>query len=319
MGAMATGAVSMGRCGSGSGNARPTPASQPSQRRQRTGQQGTPAAVTAATANPPLAQRAPAGRPARAPPEAPLPPGQAAPARCRSRRRHRRCRRRVGCGESRRPGRHRRRRRSTSSVQGLSGRTTDRAGFNRPISRRAPVAAINTEYKEPSYGNWRVPRSAGLGNLGAIGTGIVMAGSVGRASSPSRFLACSRALLSWPSPGPRVLLLTVKDKHGQSVVDRFGTRMSFRLSRSSGTNLYRSGPLGVTRVGHVPAARPGREVHAVRVHRLLQAPVRAAACPRHEPLHRDLLHRTRRCVPGGPGTGRRVGGELGRLARRPRG
>jgi hypothetical protein len=38
------------------------------------------------------------------------------------------------------------------------------------------VAAINTEYKEPSYGNWRVPRSAGLGNLGAIGTGIVMAG-----------------------------------------------------------------------------------------------------------------------------------------------
>ena len=38
------------------------------------------------------------------------------------------------------------------------------------------MAAINTEYKEPSYGNWRVPRSAGLGNLGAIGTGIVMAG-----------------------------------------------------------------------------------------------------------------------------------------------
>ena len=38
------------------------------------------------------------------------------------------------------------------------------------------MAAINTEYKEPSYGNWRVPRSAGLGNLGAIGTGIVMVG-----------------------------------------------------------------------------------------------------------------------------------------------
>ena len=24
------------------------------------------------------------------------------------------------------------------------------------------MAAINTEYKEPSYGNWRVPRTAGL-------------------------------------------------------------------------------------------------------------------------------------------------------------
>ena len=38
------------------------------------------------------------------------------------------------------------------------------------------MAAINSEYKEPSYGNWRVPRSAGLGNLGAIGTAIVMVG-----------------------------------------------------------------------------------------------------------------------------------------------
>ncbi|BAS18365.1 conserved hypothetical protein (plasmid) [Arthrobacter sp. Hiyo8] len=38
----------------------------------------------------------------------------------------------------------------------------------------------------------------------------------------------------------------MKDKHGQSAVDRFATRMSFRISRSSGTNLYRSGPLGVT-------------------------------------------------------------------------
>ena len=47
----------------------------------------------------------------------------------------------------------------------------------------------------------------------------------------------------------RALLLTVKDKHGQSVVDRFATRMSFRLARSSGTNLYRSGPLGVTEWG----------------------------------------------------------------------
>jgi hypothetical protein len=49
--------------------------------------------------------------------------------------------------------------------------------------------------------------------------------------------------------GVLVLLLTVKDKHGQSVVDRFATRMNFRLARSSGTNLYRSGPLGVTEWG----------------------------------------------------------------------
>ena len=65
------------------------------------------------------------------------------------------------------------------------------------------MAAINTEYKEPSYGNWRVPRSAGLGNLGAIGTGIVMAGllaghhhlrhlgPVRRAWRPGRGRGCS--------------------------------------------------------------------------------------------------------------------------------
>jgi hypothetical protein len=49
--------------------------------------------------------------------------------------------------------------------------------------------------------------------------------------------------------GLLVLLLSVKDKHGQSTVDRFGTRVSFRLARSTGTNLYRSGPLGVTAWG----------------------------------------------------------------------
>ena len=62
------------------------------------------------------------------------------------------------------------------------------------------MAAINTEYKEPSYGNWRVPRSAGLGSLGAIGTGIVMAGLLAGIITFA-FLACCRAWASWPSPG----------------------------------------------------------------------------------------------------------------------
>ncbi len=110
------------------------------------------------------------------------------------------------------------------------------------------MAAIDTEYKEPSYGNWRVPRSAGLGNLGAIGTGIVMAGLLlGITSFAIWGLFPGLAVLA--VAGASALLLTIKDKHGQSVVDRFGTRMSFRLSQSSGTNLYRSGPLGVTQWG----------------------------------------------------------------------
>ena len=63
------------------------------------------------------------------------------------------------------------------------------------------MAAINTEYKEPSYGNWRVPRSAGLGNLGAIGTGIVMVGLL-MGITTFAIWACSRASLSSPLPGP---------------------------------------------------------------------------------------------------------------------
>lgn len=107
------------------------------------------------------------------------------------------------------------------------------------------MAAINTEYKEPSYGNWRVPRSAGLANLGAIGTAIVFAGLLaGIVSFAIWGLFVGLGVLAFA--GVSALLLTVKDKHGQSIVDRFGTRMAFKISRSSGTNLYRSGPLGVT-------------------------------------------------------------------------
>jgi hypothetical protein len=107
------------------------------------------------------------------------------------------------------------------------------------------VAAINTEYKEPSYGNWRVPRSAGLGSLGAIGTGIVMTGLLGGIITFA-FLGLLPGLSVLAVAGLLVLLLSLKDKHGQSAVDRFATRMNFRLARSGGTNLYRSGPLGVT-------------------------------------------------------------------------
>jgi hypothetical protein len=107
------------------------------------------------------------------------------------------------------------------------------------------VAAINTEYKEPSYGNWRVPRSAGLGSLGAIGTGIVMTGLLAGIITFA-FLGLLPGLSVLAVAGLLVLLLSLKDKHGQSTVDRFATRMNFRLARSGGTNLYRSGPLGVT-------------------------------------------------------------------------
>ena len=79
------------------------------------------------------------------------------------------------------------------------------------------MAAINTEYKEPSYGNWRVPRSAGLANLGAIGTAIVFVGLLaGIISFAIWGLFAGLGVLAFA--GVSALLLTVKDKHGQSIV-----------------------------------------------------------------------------------------------------
>ncbi|MUK01610.1 hypothetical protein GM708_06525 [Vibrio cholerae] len=107
------------------------------------------------------------------------------------------------------------------------------------------VAATVNNYKEPTYGNWRVPRSAGLGNFGAIGTGIILVGLILAISSFAIFnIFVGLGVLG--VFGIVLLLLTIKDKHGQTLVDRVGTRAVFNRARRKGTNLYRSGPLGVT-------------------------------------------------------------------------
>ncbi|SDI70256.1 hypothetical protein SAMN04488693_11924 [Arthrobacter subterraneus] len=107
------------------------------------------------------------------------------------------------------------------------------------------MAATVSDYKEPTYGNWRVPRSAGLGNFGAIGTGIILVGlTLGILSFAIWNLFVGLAVMG--VFGILLLLLTIKDKHGQTVIDRVGIRTVFARSRRKGTNLYRSGPLGVT-------------------------------------------------------------------------
>lgn len=110
------------------------------------------------------------------------------------------------------------------------------------------MAAINTEYKERSYGNWRVPRSAGLANFSAIATGIAVVGLLLTIISFMIWGLLAGLVVFFTVEG-LALLISVKDKHGQSAVDRLATKMNFRLARSYGTNLYRSGPLGVTEWG----------------------------------------------------------------------
>lgn len=96
-----------------------------------------------------------------------------------------------------------------------------------------------------TYGNWRRPTSPGLGGLGSIGTAIMLGGLV----IVILILAVGntlRALLAAGLLGIVLLLLVVRDRHGRSALDRIATRVSWWRHRSSGSHLYRSGPLGRT-------------------------------------------------------------------------
>ena len=249
VGAVATGAVSMGRSGSGRANASPTPASQPGQPGASAGGSnggtgkptpGSPgpggAATGAATAG---AAQAPARRHR---------PGQ---------------------------GRHRVLRRLQARPAWPSPlEYKQRPGFPGPHNkprrirpgmiqhRRAPVAAISTEYKEPSYGNWRVPRSAGLGNLGAIGTGIVMAGLLAGITT----FALLGLVPGLGRPGRGRGQCPVADGQGQARPVRRGPFRdpdelpALQVFRNESVPFR---PARCDGVGHVPAPRPCRDVPAV--------------------------------------------------------
>jgi hypothetical protein len=111
-----------------------------------------------------------------------------------------------------------------------------------------PVAAADGVRNTPrTYGNWRQPTSAGIGALGALGTGIMMGGliMVVIAMMINFFFAIFTALLV----GIVLLMLTVKDKHEQSALQRLSTRIGWQRAKMARHNIYRSGPLGRTAWG----------------------------------------------------------------------
>jgi len=96
-----------------------------------------------------------------------------------------------------------------------------------------------------TYGNWRRPRSAGLGQLGLLGTGILMGGLV--------LVIITTAVLGLlPAVGLLLLLagflgtLMVSDRHGKTGLQLLAVRAGWFRTRASGSHLYRSGPLGQT-------------------------------------------------------------------------
>lgn len=107
--------------------------------------------------------------------------------------------------------------------------------------------------RQPTYGNWRRPRRQGIGSL-SMGATVVMFGGLAfiiLVSLASWLVAVVLAVLL----AALLVPVTVRDKHGRTVMARAYARRSWRRSVSSGAHLYRSGPLG--RTGHGTCTLPG--------------------------------------------------------------
>ncbi|MEZ2373409.1 SCO6880 family protein [Arthrobacter sp. RCC_34] len=101
-----------------------------------------------------------------------------------------------------------------------------------------------TTYKEPTYGNWRKPRTAGIGKLGALETMAMIA---------ALLVLLFIFRLAGPIPGfiafivlaVALVVFTIRDQHGQSRITRMLAKRAHRKAVNRRTNLYRSGPTGL--------------------------------------------------------------------------
>lgn len=99
---------------------------------------------------------------------------------------------------------------------------------------------VRTEVR--TYGGWRVPRSAGIGSLSMRETILALAGLV------ASVMVMMVAGVVWAGvvlliEAVVLYLVTSKDKHGMSLLDRSAERIQFRRSVRRGSTRYVSGPL----------------------------------------------------------------------------
>src|SRR3954471_10832116 len=94
-----------------------------------------------------------------------------------------------------------------------------------------------------TYGNWRRPMSAGLGALGTIGTGALLLGLI-VVIVALMFAGVMVALVIAVVGGLGLLSLSVRNRHGRTLLQAAGTRAGWIRARATGAHLYRSGPLG---------------------------------------------------------------------------
>ncbi len=100
-----------------------------------------------------------------------------------------------------------------------------------------------TSPRARTYGNWRRPRSAGLGQLGLVGTAILMGGLIVVIITTAVFGLLPALVLLGLLAGFLATLM-VRDRHGKTGLQLLAVRAGWFRARAGGSHLYRSGPLG---------------------------------------------------------------------------
>lgn len=106
------------------------------------------------------------------------------------------------------------------------------------------MAAASTVSRGPrTYGNWRRPTSPGILGLGSVGTALLLGGLI-LVVMTVMIAGLLEAVILAGVLGIVMLAVLTKDSHGKSLLSRGGARAAWWSTRSKGSNLYRSGPLG---------------------------------------------------------------------------
>ena len=125
--------------------------------------------------------------------------------------------------------------------------------------------SMSSDYRAPTYGNFRRPRSGGVLGLGQAGTIGLFAGlvTVVLGAMVGGLLV---GVIMFAVVGGAGLLVVTRDTHHRSILGRIIGRAGFAAARSSGSNLYRSGPLGRSRWGtcQLPGLLASSELHEFR-------------------------------------------------------
>lgn len=109
------------------------------------------------------------------------------------------------------------------------------------------MAAVEhpSEPEVRTYGNWRKPMSAGLGQLGMLGSAMLMLGLI-LVILTVAFVGMIAAVIVGMVIASGLLTVALRDRHGKTGLQRLAMRVGWQRARASGSHLYRSGPLGQT-------------------------------------------------------------------------